>query len=85
MHRGSAIRFITASSPGVLQSINLHDDVENNPYVKEVDLYLSAGDHIDTPHSSNDRVGHVVCVGEDAEAAAETAKAMIDKIEIGIA
>ena len=85
MHRGSAIRFITTSSPGVLQSINFHDDVENNPYVKEVDLYLSAGDHIDTPHSSNDRVGHVVCVGEDAEAAAETAKAMIDKIEIGIA
>lgn len=83
-HRGSAVRFITALRPGIVESIFVPDEVRSTEGVEEVVLYLSPGDRIETPHSSNDRVGHVVCSGPNAEAAAALAEWALRKIEVVI-
>lgn len=83
--RGSAIRFITVSQPGVVESVSVPDEVEGAEGVEEISLYLSPGDRIGAPHSSNDRIGHVICSGDDAEAAAGLAEWVLGKIEVALA
>lgn len=82
---GSAIRFITADHAGTITSIDVPDEVRGAEGVEEVELYLGPGDSVETPHSSNDRIGHVICSGMDADQAAERAKWALRKITVGVA
>ena len=82
---GSAIRFITAGHAGMITSVEVPDELRGAEGVEEVELYLGPGDSVETPHSSNDRIGHVVCSGTDAGQAAERAKWALGKIAVRIA
>lgn len=79
---GSAIRFITADRAGTIASINVPDELRGADGVEEVELYLKPGDSIETPHSSNDRIGHVVCSGANADEAAAHAECALGEIEV---
>lgn len=81
---GSAIRFITADRAGTIASINVPDELSGADGVEEIELYLKPGDSIETPHSSNDRIGHVVCSGADANEAATRAERALGEIEVEI-
>ncbi len=83
-HRGSAIRFITADHAGVIRSIEVPDEVRDADGVEEIEFYLAPGDAIETPHSSNDRIGHVVCSGDDADEAAARAEWALGEIEVAV-
>lgn len=82
---GSAIRFITADHAGTITSIDVPDEVRGAEGVEEVKLYLSPGASIEMPHSSNDRIGHVICSGVSAEQAVERAEWALGRISVGIA
>lgn len=80
-HRGSAIRFITADHAGTISSIDVPDNLCHTEGVEEIELYLKPGDSIETPHSSNDRIGHVVCSGDNADEAAARAEWALGQIK----
>lgn len=81
---GAAIRFITSNRAGTIVSIDVPDEVRSAEGVEEIELYLGPGDCIETPHSSNDRIGHVVCSGKDADQAIERAEWALGRIVVGI-
>lgn len=85
LHRGSAIRFITAGRAGSLRTIDVPESVHEAEGVEEAEIYLSPGDSIETPHSSNDRIGHVVCKGFDADEAARQAERALSEIQVVVA
>lgn len=70
---GAAIRFITAKHAGCIQRIDIDDALYQQEGLVELELYLSEGDRIDSPHSSTDRIGHLLFIGNDARSAAEKA------------
>lgn len=82
---GSAIRFITADRAGAITSVDVPDEVRDSEGVEEIELYLGPGDSVETPHSSNDRIGHVICSGISAEQAVERAEWALSRITVGIA
>jgi biotin carboxylase len=82
VRRGSAIRFITTDRAGVIASIDVPEELRTAEGVEEIELYLSNGDKIETPHSSNDRIGHVICSGDDANEAATRAEWALGKIVV---
>ncbi len=61
-NRGSAIRFITART-GKIDSIVVDPEIRLLPGFEDTVLYKKKGDFISEPHSSNDRIGHVICSG----------------------
>lgn len=81
--RGSAIRFIT-SDTGYISSITVDDTLGSIPGFREICLYKSVGDAISSPHSSNDRVGHIICDGCCAKDAAMAAKRALSGVSIGL-
>lgn len=83
-HRGSAIRFITADHAGTISSIDVPDNLCCTEGVEEIELYLKPGDSIETPHSSNDRIGHVVCSGDYADEAAARAEWALGQIKVNL-
>lgn len=84
-HCGAAIRFITADCAGALQAIDVPESVREAEGVEEVEIYLPLGGSIETPHSSNDRIGHVVCRGIDADEAVRRAELSLGEIKVDIA
>lgn len=82
---GSAIRFITADRTGTIASINVPDELHGADGVEEVELHLKPGNSIETSHSSNDRIGHVVCSSADADEATARAEWALQEIEVEIA
>ena len=66
----------------MIESVFVPDEVRDAEGVEEVSLYLSPGDRIEMPHSSNDRVGHIICSGPDAEAAVSLADWALGEIEV---
>jgi len=81
---GCAIRFITANKAGTIEAINISEDVSSFSGVEELSFYLAKGDMINTPHSSGDRIGHVICTGRDASEAVIRAEAVINAITVEI-
>lgn len=79
---GSAIRFITSKSSGVIESIEVADELRSLPGFEEIEFYLKAGDSVSEPHSSNDRIGHIICSGSSAASAASAAEAAMGKITV---
>lgn len=82
--RGAAIRFITSSS-GTIKSITVDDAARTHPNLEEIKLYKKAGEHIHSPKSSNDRIGHVICSADDAKTASKAADEILDGITVCIA
>lgn len=81
-NQGAAILFLTAMEPGIIKHVQIDSDIELIPGLIEYMLYKREGDSIDTPHSSNDRIGHVICSGETAQDAITATEQVIARIGI---
>lgn len=81
--KGSAIRFIT-SDCGTIGSITIEESLYDIPGFEELELYKDAGDEISSPHSSNDRIGHVICSGPDARTAISAAESALAKVKVDL-
>lgn len=79
--KGVAIRFIPGET-GTITSIDISEDVYQQPGIEEIVLYKKAGDGVNGTRSSNDRLGHVITIGDNAEEAIKRAEAAIEKISI---
>ncbi len=85
---GSAIRFIffedeeDDGKEHVIKSIDGFEDACNVPGVNEVVLYKTIGDKARSLTNSNDRVGHVIATGKDADDAEKNAMEALSKIHI---
>ena len=79
--KGAAIRFISGET-GTIAEIDIPDEVKKVPGIEEIVLYKSVGDVVDGTKSSNDRLGHVVATGADAQEAIKRAEEAIEKISI---
>ena len=85
---GSAIRFIyfeddeNDEREHVIKSIDGVEDALNSQGVTEVVLYKKVGDKARGLTNSNDRVGHVIATGKDADEAEENAMKALSKIRI---
>lgn len=79
--KGSAIRFIPGES-GIIESIDIPKEVYELPGVEEIVLYKKVGDVVDGTKSSNDRLGHVIATGKDANEAFERATAVLELIKV---
>lgn len=78
--RGSAIRFFGAEKEGILRRICQDGDVAHMPGVEELAFYVKPGDRVSPLHSSNDRLGHVITSGADAQQAADFARAALERV-----
>lgn len=81
--RGSAIRFIQGDR-GVLSGIEGIEEAKKLPGIVEIELYKEIGDSIRKPENSNDRIGHVIAVGKDAEEASYNADNALSLIEVRV-
>lgn len=68
--KGSAIHFIRGME-GRIKSITGVEAVSSMEGVEEVSVYKQAGDEVHGTKSSNDRLGHIITVGNNAEEAME--------------
>ena len=68
--KGSAIHFIRGME-GRIKSITGVETVSGMEGVEEVSVYKQAGDEVHGTKSSNDRLGHIITVGNNAEEAME--------------
>lgn len=84
-NRNGGVAQITADRAGTIASINVPDELHGTDGVEEVELYLKPSNSIETPHSSNDRIGHVVCSSADADEATARAEWALREIEVEIA
>lgn len=80
-NKGSAIRFIPSES-GTITEINIPSEVYNLPGVEEIVLYKKTGDIVNGTKSSNDRLGHVIATGQDAQEAFERTTDVMNRIKV---
>ena len=69
MSQGSAIRFFSAQDEGKVKAICGVQEALEGRGVEEVVIYVKPGDEVKPLHSSNDRIGHVIAVGKNADEA----------------
>ena len=67
----SAIRWVVASQPGILESIQLPEHVDES--IRRVVLFKETGDAVRPPIHNGDRIGYVIAVGDTQKAAEEIA------------
>jgi len=67
----SAIRWITASRPGVLETVRLPEQAD--ALVRRVVLFKKQGDLVHPPINNGDRIGYVIAVGLTQESAEQLA------------
>lgn len=89
--QGAAIRFLYMqnaadtsldSATRIITSIEGIETASSMPGVTDVQLYSRVGDEAVPLKSSNDRLGHVIAVGADADEAADRADAALEAIRI---
>lgn len=80
--KGAAIHFIQGRE-GVIQSIEIDDELYRLKGVEEAVIYKKAGDAVKGTKSSNDRLGHIITVGNNAKEALEAGKKGLEFIHIG--
>lgn len=78
---GAAIHFLQGAE-GIIDQITVDDNVYDLEGIKEVSLYKKAGDMVHGTRSSNDRLGHVIAIGETAEEALKRAKEALSYIHV---
>ncbi|PWM80304.1 MAG: biotin carboxylase [Clostridium sp.] len=81
--QGSAIRFISGEE-GVVKKIEIKEEAKNIEGIYEIQIYVQKGQKVRSLQSSNDRLGHVIAIGETAEQAIERAEKALDNIIIEI-
>ena len=84
--RGAAIHFLHApeASEGVLAGITVPEMLYKEEGVEEIVIYKKPGDAVCGTHSSNDRLGHVITVGEAAEEAMRRGEQILSQIRVEI-
>lgn len=84
--RGAAIHFIHAGEDmrGVIEKITVPEALYRAAGVEEIALYKKPGESVHGTRSSNDRLGHVITVGETAEEAMERGKQISAQIHVEI-
>lgn len=84
--KGAAIHFIHAKEEqqGVIEKITVPETLYKAEGVEEIVLYQLPGAAVQGTHSSNDRLGHVITVGETAEEAMERGERIVGQIDVKI-
>ena len=85
-NRGAAIHFIHAKEEqnGVLERITVPEAFYGAEGVEEITLYKKPGETVQGTRSSNDRLGHVITVGETPEEAMERGDQILAQIGVEI-
>lgn len=84
--QGAAIHFIHAAEEqeGVLEKITVPEALYKAEGVEEIALYKKSGEAVQGTRSSNDRLGHVITVGETPEEAMERGERILAQIGVEI-
>lgn len=84
--QGAAIHFIHAEAEqkGMLEKVIVPETLYGAEGVEEIVLYKKPGEIVQGTRSSNDRLGHVITVGDTAEEAMERGKQILKKIQVEI-
>ena len=84
--QGAAIHFIHAREEqrGVLEKINVPEALYGAEGVEEIVLYKKTGEVVEGTRSSNDRLGHVITVGDTPEEAMERGERILAQIGVEI-
>lgn len=80
-HRGAAIHFVQGRE-GVIKCIEIDEALGRLEGVEEVVMYKQAGDTVHGTRSSNDRLGHIITVGETAEEAMEAGRRGLEMVRV---
>ena len=83
INRVATIGFIT-SDGGVIHSARGVDEARSVAGVVEVELYRAPGERVASPHSSNDRIGHVICVGDSYDEADKSLRTALSCIDVEV-
>ncbi|MFT5285914.1 MAG: hypothetical protein ACI8TQ_002082, partial [Planctomycetota bacterium] len=68
--------------PGIVESIEGFDELEDEPWIMKRVMYVAPGDQIDPTTSHPTRAGFVFTVGETAEQAEERARQCAQRVQI---
>lgn len=79
---GAAIRFLCATATGTISKIEGVQDALAEEGICEVVLYAEPGEKVSRVKSSNDRIGHIIAIGQNAGEAWNHAKKACQKIRI---
>lgn len=79
--KGAAIHFIQGEE-GVIRSIETDEALSNLPGVEEIVIYKKPGDVLCGTKSSNDRLGHIITVGETAKEAMEAGERAVRMVKV---
>lgn len=79
---GAAIRFLCATETGTISKIEGVQDALAEEGICEVVLYVEPGEKVSRVKSSNDRIGHIIAIGQNADEAWNHAKKACQKIRI---
>ncbi len=79
--KGSAIHFIQGME-GRIRSITVDEKLREMEGVEEVSIYKKVGDEVHGTKSSNDRLGHIITVGKNAEAAMELGRKALAMVHV---
>lgn len=82
-NKGAAIRFISGES-GIIAGIDIPKEAYKLPGIEEIVLYKKVGDVVDGTKSSNDRLGHVIATGKDADEAFGRAEDVVNRIKVNL-
>ena len=79
--RGAAIRYVE-SDPGVIEHIFIDGAINNIMDIDDVSIYKHVGDKVDILKNSNDRIGHVIAIGKNTQAAIDNCMSALKYIHI---
>lgn len=79
--KGSAIHFVQGQE-GRIKRITVDEKLSEMDGVEEVAVYKQNGDEVHGTKSSNDRLGHIITVGENAQEAMEIGRKALAMIHI---
>lgn len=80
----ASIGFLT-SSAGIIAEIQIDDSLYSLPGFYELELYKKPGEAASIPHSSNDRIGHIICIGGTRRDVDESMRRAKEKIKVILA
>ena len=82
-NKGAAIHFIQGKE-GVIKNIEIDDALYELKGVEEAVLYKKAGEIVHATKSSNDRLGHIITVGENTQEALETGRKALEFVRVEV-
>jgi biotin carboxylase len=80
----ASIRFLCAPGNGTIKAIDGVDKAARAPGVVDASLYKSIGDELQVMHDFHDRIGHVIAISDQSNAASENAELAQSMIGISI-